>query len=319
MFGNAKARPIPPFLMNAPQADNKSRPPWQIRLTMGQVVLMWGIMAIVMVLVFFFGLYAGREQGLKLALEEQGTPTLRAPLTREPTGIGSAESKSEPATAINRDSTFDFSRAESVAAEAATAQQPPSSGLTGKSANELLGRVDSTSSKINEKKIDETIEPAFQEPASVKNPIVTAQVEKPTIELGQKRVQSPVLEDEDLENIAKPAKIEPPLAKKPNTREIAAQTKPEKPIAEVTRTAAVAHGWFIQLSAPSSRADADSMVRQVRGRGVDKLSVQEAKVKGLVHFRVLIGPFKSRAEAEAAQRAAAKKSSIASGAFIKSY
>lgn len=53
------------------------KPRWQARLTLGQVVVMWSVIAGSMVMVFLFGLYAGREQGLRRAFEEYGGEAVR--------------------------------------------------------------------------------------------------------------------------------------------------------------------------------------------------------------------------------------------------
>ena len=53
------------------------KPRWQARLTLGQVVVMWSVIAGTMVMVFLFGLYAGREQGLRRAFEEYGGEAVR--------------------------------------------------------------------------------------------------------------------------------------------------------------------------------------------------------------------------------------------------
>lgn len=52
---------------------------WNIRLSLGQVVVLWSVLAGMMVMVFLFGVWAGREQGIKLALEEHGGQGARLP------------------------------------------------------------------------------------------------------------------------------------------------------------------------------------------------------------------------------------------------
>ena len=51
--------------------------------SLSQVVVMWSVIAGTMIGVFMFGLFAGREQGLKQALEAQERFAMRLPLTDE--------------------------------------------------------------------------------------------------------------------------------------------------------------------------------------------------------------------------------------------
>ena len=63
---------------------------WQIRLELGQVVILWSVLLGTMVMVFMFGLHAGRDQGIRQALEEYGTEAVRLPLAQAvaPSGDG---------------------------------------------------------------------------------------------------------------------------------------------------------------------------------------------------------------------------------------
>ncbi len=53
-----------------------------MRFSLAQVVVMWAVIGGTMVMVFLFGLYAGREQGVRSALEDRndGTDTVRLPV-----------------------------------------------------------------------------------------------------------------------------------------------------------------------------------------------------------------------------------------------
>jgi cell division septation protein DedD len=60
---------------------------WGIRLTLSQVIVMWMVVAGTMVAAFLFGLYAGREQGLKQYLTENAREAVRLPILGEKPSI----------------------------------------------------------------------------------------------------------------------------------------------------------------------------------------------------------------------------------------
>jgi len=51
-----------------------------IFLSFSQIVVLWCVIVVTMVAVFFFGLSAGRSQGIQLALEQSGRESVRLPL-----------------------------------------------------------------------------------------------------------------------------------------------------------------------------------------------------------------------------------------------
>ncbi|MCB0325119.1 MAG: hypothetical protein KDD69_16155, partial [Bdellovibrionales bacterium] len=44
--------------------EKQPMPRWELRIAIGQVVILWAVLAGMMVMVFLFGFHAGREQGL---------------------------------------------------------------------------------------------------------------------------------------------------------------------------------------------------------------------------------------------------------------
>ena len=60
----------------------------------------------------------------------------------------------------------------------------------------------------------------------------------------------------------------------------------------------LARGWYLQVAAPTSPAAAAETLRTLRGSGLVG-TLQRAIVDGIEYYRVLIGPYSSRPEAEA--------------------
>ena len=64
-----------------------------LKLSLGHLTAIWLGAAVIMFAVFLLGIRTGREQGLKIAIEEQGTPTLRL------TVVDPEQKNAEPAPA----------------------------------------------------------------------------------------------------------------------------------------------------------------------------------------------------------------------------
>ena len=50
------------------------------RMSKSQLLIGWGVVGLMLVVVFLFGFYSGRKQGVELALTEQSVPRLRLPV-----------------------------------------------------------------------------------------------------------------------------------------------------------------------------------------------------------------------------------------------
>ncbi len=62
---------------------------WSIKLKFLQVLLLWAASAGLMIAVFMFGLFAGRQQGIQYALAGQDDSSLRLPLSIEQSEVNS--------------------------------------------------------------------------------------------------------------------------------------------------------------------------------------------------------------------------------------
>ena len=82
---------------------------------------------------------------------------------------------------------------------------------------------------------------------------------------------------------------------------------------DCARSAAEASGlWSVQAGAFKTRAQADGLEKQLRQAGFDAYVTQAAAEDGQIRFRVRVGTFKSKAEAQrVADRMRAERSAAA--------
>lgn len=71
---------VEPYERVIPPSRQARRRPKEFRFTLAQLIVSWSICAGLMAATFFFGLFAGKERGMQLALEEQARLALRVPL-----------------------------------------------------------------------------------------------------------------------------------------------------------------------------------------------------------------------------------------------
>ena len=106
---------------------------------------------------------------------------------------------------------------------------------------------------------------------------------------------------------ARPARAEPIASPPPPSRSTSHEEmlieKPAPPEAkagaDAARPAAEASGlWSVQAGAFKTRAQADGLEKQLRQAGFDAYVTQAAAEDGQIRFRVRVGTFKSKAEAQ---------------------
>ena len=308
MATNLKPKIVATYLADAPISEGKpAEKPWEVRMGIGQVVAMWVVTGLLMVAVFFFGLFAGREQGLRLALEERDVPTVRLPIGNglnpekqavstsvlsplvhnsaanvEPSrsASGSKASGGSASSAV----AFDFSAAQvesvnvsSVPAKAEASHD--SAGFSAQSANEVLKKNDTTAVHA----------PAASRPAeSQKLADIDTKTKASAVE-GNKPAAAPVAASSAVTASGLPAAAKPAAAQ--------AKTSPAHPAAEAAKPATPAKGWFVQVAATDTRSEATALLTKLKAHG-QKAVIRDAQVNDVVYYRVLIGPFDSRAEAD---------------------
>ena len=340
------------FVTNSQTLDSSEKKKREISISFGQLCALWGVVAVMMVIVFFFGVHAGLDQGLKRALDEQDTATLRYPLpaTKAPAeqtaslptnGAGilaqdgfSAEPKAG-ASLPKEEEKFDFSGVTTSAGSGQAGSGAPTAGLAGRTAAEILDAPAATTSKLQPKnELAGSISALEQDLASRQ---ADAKIAAPVID------PAPVVEDERDEAIAKVEKLaEKPLEKPaPVKQEVArvtvkADAKAEAAAklqvakaeaarkaelkAEAAKSAATQEkfrpGHYVQVAAPTSRGESEAILRKLNRLGMPGRIV-EGRVNGVLYYRVMVGPEGSRAGAEKLRSRVVRSGISGSQPFIK--
>ena len=69
-YGLKRKEPLS-FVTNSQSIDSVEKKKREISISFGQLCALWGVIAVMMVIVFFLGVNAGIEKGLKRELEEK--------------------------------------------------------------------------------------------------------------------------------------------------------------------------------------------------------------------------------------------------------
>ena len=120
-----------------------------------------------------------------------------------------------------------------------------------------------------------------------------------SVQLNMKEKKAEMVNTKDL------PKTEKPKSKKKKTDQPAEAKKTESAKAKKTenskpKTTTKASGiYYVQIAAPTNRARAHKMISKIPGGR--NAEIMEKTVKGKVYYRVLVGPYKTKAEAEKAR------------------
>ncbi|MCC6953989.1 MAG: SPOR domain-containing protein [Deltaproteobacteria bacterium] len=339
-YGLKRKEPLS-FVTNSQSIDSVEKKKREISISFGQLCALWGVIAVMMVIVFFFGVHAGLDQGLKRALDEQDTATLRYPLpasklTQDSSVQVAAASGSrsgllaqdgfQPANSpVNgpgqEPDKFDFSgvTAPSTVDAPKTSINDASTGsatagLAGKTAAEILDGPAPTGSQR---------EPALRGDRGAGS--VAALEEDLTNRPGSARVglttkveTSPKTIEVSTEAVA-PIKPEAKKALEKVVTKVETPQKPEKTKPEVAKVEVKEQfrpGLYVQVAAPTSRAEADSVIRKMNRLGIQG-RVVEGRVNGVLYHRVVVGPEKSRAAADQLKARIARSGLAGSSPFVK--
>lgn len=136
---------------------------FELTITLPQLVFSWVLIALMMMAVFVFGLYAGRRQGVDIALEEQATPKLRMPVSKD-AALAAVNSESEKRN--NSETSPLGEREDSLFAVPETVDNLPKSsselgpladgtaGFVSKATNEILDSTSKASTKSKTTKLE---------------------------------------------------------------------------------------------------------------------------------------------------------------------
>lgn len=115
--------------------------------------------------------------------------------------------------------------------------------------------------------------------------------------------------------LAAPVPVQPNkagVAEKPTT---AQGSKPAR-LGEVRSVSALPSGWYIQVAASKTREEADVVSSKMKAHDLSA-AVEVAKVGEQEYYRVLIGGYESRTQAEAVRQQLAKKKLTVAVPFLK--
>lgn len=169
------------------------------------------------------------------------------------------------------------------------------------SLNELLADTSTTKSDVPVAAVVSEEESKFDFSAEGKVPVATA---KPV----------------PVEEAMKPSETTEITAVKTSEKVIVKQSAPKKPAAisvtEVKTLSPPTPGWYIQIAATKTKEDADRIATKIKSRNY-LASHEMAKVGNSTYYRVLVGPYTTRAEAEKNRQKISKKKLTKAAPFLK--
>ena len=310
-----------------------------MRLTISQVLVLWSVVAGVMVLVFFFGLYAGREQGLEAALEEYRQFGARIPIAN-PQAISDARSNSstpsagavsssgqpQAMAALNASPMIPSSE---LALLESSGKLPAGSAKTTAAAGPANTGSSATGASGNKAELfDFTEEGKMSKPQAVKEnaaqPAKAAELElfkeqnskaqeaaaKKAAAAQEKeetaaRVKAAKESEKAAAETAKAKATDAKLADGRSAEKAAEKTAPEP-----------AAGWYVQVAATRDQSQASDVVDQSRRQGFTTV-IEVASVRDSRYYRVLIGPYETRELALNAKSETKRKSLSRTEPFLK--
>ncbi len=357
MATNLKPRSEPVTYPSSNMLREPEKNSWHMRLGLSQLVVLWSVLAGTMVMVFLFGIFAGREQGLKTALDEQKSPSVRVPIARvsAPGNIGVDSSvtnlaggvvgegaaktgeSGKGAAAANQDLAFDFS------------QSAPT--VTGNNVGTDLAAADG--SRDSQAKTAKGNAPAI---GFAGKPVMDS-LELETERVGDKLGSVEKDNDKALQPAAAQtvAKVDSDAARLSDAAKLIETAKLSEPVAPVSDKAlksetAAAKGAVVETKVvekkkkeersaePSEKTQ--SVTQPVRGKWYvqvaatetkgeaqnlvsklraagHKVAQQEARVNGKTFTRVMVGPFSERNVAEASRKKVKALGGLASDPIVK--
>ncbi len=322
---------------------------WEMRISMAQVIVLWLVLAGMMVMVFTFGYHAGREKGLRVALDENGQQTVRLPIATAVKPKNSDVDNGNVLTSGELSSTgvepgSDASDDAALMASGDAGTTPPLAdaqlALSGKL--ETPEEVSKPLKQEEEGRIDFSKSQGLSEVASAAELSQKRKLAELEDSMSAEEKMRAAKRKEEERRAAQEAKL---AAKKAKAERIAAlkeklraaklekikQEKQKKALAaERAAKAAIVKnepraasgnpalkpGWFAQAAATRSENDALSIVRRFKIAGFNS-SLERATVRGKQYYRVLVGPYGSR-DAASAAREGIKSTGITNGEpFVK--
>ena len=261
----------------------------QYSFTIGQLIVSWSVCAGLMAATFFFGLYAGKERGMQLALEEQARLALRVPLPERPVPDVGPLGK-----ALEAQKATDNSSQQPV--KLAAGSETPANEAIKKTPKQSIATLPATS---------------VAAPPSSKSVVANVKMPAETIADRVKRTEVAKAEapkQKPIRGVEKPKPTPKPKAKaKPVGA--AAPTK-------VAISKSVKSGYYVQVSAKRSPEAAQKLAGSLSGAKYG-VSIEQTKVSGKQFYRVLVGPYKSAKLAKSRQKRLVQAGLSPKNSFVK--
>lgn len=289
---------------------------WELRLGLPQVVVLVGLVTGSMVLAFYLGLNSGQRLGFELAQERTATSLPRLPVpgalpegsVPQDDGAFDVYAKLNDTLPGAKGETDPIKVAPVPEAESPLHQEalfPPSRGDAGKgSAMPELGSIKSVES---EPLINAEAEAALNARLDEKLPAVDTNRESETLGAAAAAVSGATVETK----LAPKEEVKVEQETAPKTEVVKApaleqgKSQPEKVTAKVAPKAPTSpfvkqtlpKGWFAQVGAKQSLADAEGIAAKLKSSGF-AVMIEPAQVRGESYFRIMVGPEKSREQAD---------------------
>lgn len=245
-----------------------------------------GLMAIV----FVAGLYAGREQGLKQALDDHGQVAVRLPID-----VGSVVASGAPAV---------------QEPEPKPSAQPLISDMLTNAPGEEKKREGSAktapSSFLTKPAGTPETAKAKKEAAKPEEPeTLGAKVKKAPPKTARKSTVAEVSVLAPVEAKKTSSVTTPPVTKVSAQRGLPLESQHS-----------IASGWYIQLFSKRNAQSAKNLAEPFR-KASYPVVLQQASVKGVRYHRVLVGPFANRRIAESKRKELRAKGKAPSGSYLR--
>lgn len=262
--------------------ERRNKNAWEMRLSFSQLVVLWSMIAGVMVMVFLFGLYAGREQGLRAALENYANETVRLPVIN-PVALNDASGSARELPNVTENN-----------GSGSIAGAPVSQSVK----TDSVPAIDFSAQQVSR------VEEVSQQKESD-----ARLAAKPTSELFKQELV--VADRSDVAVAGERAEVV-----KKSLEEKANAAKTETRVESVASEKKVPSGWYVQVAATRTEKEAGVMLKKFKRAGL-AAKVEEAMVNGSSYFRLVVGPYGSKEAAVSGQKQI-KRTKVAKGeSFVK--
>lgn len=272
-----------------------------MRLSISQVIVVWAVVLGTIIASFFVGYWKGRDEGVEVALREQGREGIRLPIASDVALDMGADSQGEfeQGDDINKAIGLDSVDERVLTREPEKAEKEEEDvafDFSGNNVEKEIAELKEEIAKNSEPVKNE--KPAAPEKEIVFSPSLRTtgalESDKKVLQSSSSAVAAKVPEEKPVVKAAKEplkqeiARIEPVKKTVPEKK---AETVEKPPVSSPSK--GLLSGWYVQVMAAKSRKEADQVIGKLSGRGYLPV-IEEATVAGKQYFRIFAGPYKSK-------------------------